>query len=200
MTDNNYCSFQIINGNCLIYDAWPNETLKTSWGIVVLFIHFFIPVFILIFCYGNIVCMLSRRISTNDVHLQNQNPNNSTAMTVNSEKQVTDTHKDKFQLARRNTIKTLLIVGCFFFLCWVQCQIVYMMHNCGYEVDFNGTYYHYSILMVFLNCTVNPFIYLFQYRDYQIALKRFIAFRTRGKDKKQNQSSSSTSTKVFSVQ
>ena len=144
--------------------------------------------------------MLSRRIGTNDIYLQNQNPNNSTATTINNEKQVTNTHKDKFQLARKNTIKTLLIVGCFFFLCWVQCQIVYMMHNCGYEVDFNGTYYHYSILMVFLNCTVNPFIYLFQYRDYQIALKKFIGFRAKGTENRQNQSPSTTSTKVLCVQ
>lgn len=180
----------------MIYDAWPNETLKTTWGIIVLFIHFFIPVFILVFCYGNIVCMLSRRISTNDIHLQNQNPNTN----ANSGNQVVDSHKDKFQLARRNTIKTLLIVRCFFFLCWVQCQIVYMMHNCGYEVDFNSTYYHYSILMVFLNCTVNPFIYLFQYRDYQIAFRKFIGFRTRDRDRRPNHISSAMPTKVFSVQ
>ena len=179
----------------MIYDAWPNETLRTTWGITVLFIHFFIPVFILVFCYGNIVCMLSRRISTNDIHLQNQNSN----ININSGKQMVDSHKDKFQLARRNTIKTLLIVGCFFFLCWVQCQVVYMMHNCGYEVDFNGTYYHYSILMVFLNCTVNPFIYLFQYRDYQIAFRKLIRFRTRDKDRRQNHSSSAMPTKVFTV-
>ena len=45
------------------------------------------------------------------------------------------------------------------------------MYNLGYEVDWNSTYYKFSIVMVFLNCTVNPFIYLFNYKDFQSALK-----------------------------
>ena len=126
----------------------------------------------MVFCYGNIVYMLSRRINTNitDIHLQNQNQNISTK----SKEQLTDAHKDKFQVAKRNTIKTLLIVGCCFIICWSQNQFAYMIFNCGYNIDFNSTYIHFTILMVFLNCTVNPFIYLIQYRDYQIALKKFI--------------------------
>ena len=158
-----------------------------------LFVQFFIPVFILIFCYGRIVYMLSRRISTSitDTHLQNQNPN----ATEKGSQQAVDVHKDKFQLAKRNTIKTLLIVGCCFIICWSQNQFVYLLYNCGYEIDFNSAYLHYTILMVFLNCTVNPFIYLIQYRDYQIALKMFVHFGTREQCGKQNQSSSSVSTK-----
>ena len=86
--------------------------------------------------------------------------------------------KDKFQLARRNTIKTLLIVGCGLIICWTQNQVLYLLHNLGYPVDFNGTYFQYTVLMGFLNCTVNPFIYLAQYRDYQMALKLFLRCNT----------------------
>ena len=46
------------------------------------------------------------------------------------------------------------------------------MFNIGYDVDFNGTFFKVSILMAFINCTVNPFIYLIQYKDYQQALKQ----------------------------
>ena len=125
--------------------------------------------------------MLSRRINTNitDVHTQNQHQNISTK----SREQLTDSHKDKFQVARRNTIKTLLIVGCCFIICWFQNQFAYLIFNCEYNIDFNSTYIHFTILMVFLNCTVNPFIYLFQYRDYQIALKKFIHFRKKEQDR-----------------
>ena len=87
--------------------------------------------------------------------------------------QIMDSGKDKFQLARRNTIKTLLIVGLCFIICWSQNQVRYLMFNCGYELDFNSTYHQFTILMVFLNCTVNPFIYLIKYRDYQEALETF---------------------------
>ena len=96
-------------------------------------------------------------------------------ITVNISKitQVKDSGKDKFQLARRNTIKTLFIVGLCFIICWSQNQTIYFMHNCGYEINFNSTYNQITVLMVFLNCTVNPFIYLIKYRDYQQALKTF---------------------------
>ena len=42
----------------------------------------------------------------------------------NSATQATDTGKVKFQLARRNTIKTLLIVGLCFIICWSQNQVI----------------------------------------------------------------------------
>ena len=46
------------------------------------------------------------------------------------------------------------------------------MYNCGYDLNFNGTYVQYTVVMVFLNCTINPFIYLIKYRDYHEALKK----------------------------
>ena len=46
------------------------------------------------------------------------------------------------------------------------------MYNLGFEADWNSTYYQFTVLMVFLNCTINPFIYLAKYRDYQIALMK----------------------------
>ena len=92
----------------------------------------------------------------------------------NNKAQLANAHKDKFQLARRNTIKTLLIVGCCFIICWTQNQVIYFMFNIGYPVDWNSAYFQFTVLMVFLNTTVNPFVYLFNYKDYQIALKQLL--------------------------
>ena len=124
----------------------------------------------LIFCYGKIVLVLSRRINTDMTDIGAQQSQDMDK----SKTDLTDKHKDKFQLARRNTIKTLLIVGCCFIICWSQNQVLFLMSNCGYQIDWNSAYLHYTILMVFLNSTVNPFIYLINYRDYQHALKRFL--------------------------
>ena len=107
-----------------------------------------------------------RNVNANDKSIEN--------MTADQKKQLGDIHKDKFQMARRNTIKTLLIVGCCFILCWVQNQVLYLMYNLGYEIDWNSPYYHFTVLMVFVNCTVNPFVYLFKYQDYQVALRKFL--------------------------
>ena len=45
------------------------------------------------------------------------------------------------------------------------------MYNIGYDADLNGTFFGVAILMAFLNCTINPFIDLIKYKDYQQALK-----------------------------
>ena len=132
---------------------------------------------VLIICYTKIVWVLTRRINNDLIKPQSdinnlENVSNSVD-NANIVRQITDPGKDKFQLAIRNTIKTLLIVGLCFIICWSQNQVRYLMFNCGYELDFNSTYHQLTILMVFLNCTVNPFIYLIKYSDYQEALKTF---------------------------
>ena len=142
---------------------WPSENLKTIVGLGLILIQFFIPLFILIICYGKIVWVLSRRINKDLIE------NKSTE----TDKPNTDTGKDKFELARRNTIKTLLIVGLCFIICWSQNQVIYLLYNCGYYLNLSVVYQQFTVLMVFLNCTVNPFIYLIKYRDYQQALKAF---------------------------
>ena len=155
--------------------------MKTVFGLCLIIIQFFIPLMVLIICYSKIVWVLTRRINTDLIKIQ-YNTDNSVNVSNSVENakivtQIADSGKDKFQLARRNTIKTLLIVGlCFiicFIICWSQNQVRYLMFNCGYNINFNTTYHQFTILMVFLNCTVNPFIYLIKYRDYQEAFRTF---------------------------
>ena len=127
---------------------------SSIFGIILIIIQFFIPLFVLVYCYGRILWILTRRM---DSELNN---------TINA-----NTHADTFQTARNNTIKTLLIVAVCFIICWSNDQVYYTMYNLGYKVDWNGVYYKFTVLMVFLNSTVNPFVYLVKYKDYQIALR-----------------------------
>ena len=154
---------------------WPSEEMRTAFAVVLVFIQFFGPVMVLIICYGKIVWVLTRRINTDLMKSKSarDSSDNVSSSTVGTISQGADTGKDKFQLARRNTIKTLLIVACCFIICWSQNQIMYFVFNIGYDINFNTTYFQITVLMVFLNCTVNPFIYLIKYRDYQKALKIF---------------------------
>ena len=105
----------------MIYYLWPSEDVKTAFGILLMVIEFFIPFVILIYCYGSIVWMLSRRIHTDMTDINaHQSKTRSINTKINEnqkdknhkrEQQLADVHKDKFQIARRSTIKTLLIVG-----------------------------------------------------------------------------------------
>ena len=165
--------FQIVDGICKRVSIWPSDVARTAAGMSIMFIEFLIPFTVLIFCYCKIIWVLTRRINTdlteNITEIDNSTADINGGATSNSAK---DRGRDMFQLARRNTIKTLLIIGACFIICWSQNQVAYFMYNCGFYVDFNSIYFQVGILMVFLNCTVNPFIYLIKYRDYQEALKR----------------------------
>ena len=118
------------------------------------------------YCYGRIVWVLTRRIDSK-LDKTETSPQNS------SDNKMHTIVRDKFQLARQNTIKTFLLVGLCFIICWLNDQIFFLMFNLGYDVDFNGIYYKFCVLMVFLNCTINPFIYLLKYKDYQHAFREF---------------------------
>ena len=164
---------------CRVATFYPSDAVKTFFGVCLIFIQFIIPCMVLIFCYGKIVWVLTKRINTDLLKTQPkvENSDNSTGPIVNNTKavnQITDTGRDKFQLARRNTIKTLLIVACCFIICWSQNQVLFFMYTWGYNLNFNSIYFNVTILMVFINCTVNPFIYLINYRDFQKALKTFL--------------------------
>ena len=139
----------------MIYDIRPS-VFYSVLGIFVQFLLFILPLIILVYCCGRIVWGLHIRIDTNTTESQSN-------------------LSDKFLLARQNTIKTFLLVGLCFIICWIQNQVYYLMYNLGYDIDWNSTYYKYTILIIFLNCTVNPFIYLIKYKDYQKALKNFFS-------------------------
>ena len=64
------------------------------------------------------------------------------------------------------------------------------MYNLGYKANWNDTYSHFTVLMVFLNCTINPFIYLIKYRDYQEALRVLCGWQ---KQKDRNESNTYSS-------
>ena len=148
-------TLQMVSGICVIYAVRPG-IFYSMFGVFVQFILFILPLMILIYCYGRIVWVLHTRINTNTTESQSN-------------------LGDKFLLARKNTIKTFLLVGLCFIICWSQNQVYYLMFNLGYEADWNSVYYKYSVLIIFLNCTVNPFIYLIKYEDYQKALQNFVS-------------------------
>ena len=173
-------TFQMVSGICVIYAVRPG-ILYSMFGVFVQFILFILPLIILVYCYRRIVWVLHTRINTNTTESQSN-------------------LGDKFLLARKNTIKTFLLVGLCFIICWSQNQVYYLMFNLGYEADWNSVYYKYSVLMIFLNCTVSPFIYLIKYEDYQKALRNFVSCK-KGESKQRSvcSSHSSVSTVVEST-
>ena len=138
---------QVVSNVCLPNVSWPSHLFSSAWGVFVIFIQFIGPLGILIYCYGRIVWILTRKIDSN---LDNKEKNISETKSVLSR---------RFLAERNNTVKTFLLVGVCFIICWVNDEVYYLMYNLGYDADWNGTYFKFCVIMVFLNCTVNPFVY-----------------------------------------
>ena len=149
--------FQVTGGQC--FDIWPSDALQSGVGVLVVFISFLIPLIILIYCYGMILWVLWKRIDSN---LDKGGMSQSSA---------------KFQTAQKNVIKTLFIVVLFLVFCFSYSEVFYLLYHLGYSMDFNGFHYKFSTVLFFFNCTVNPFIYLVNYRDFQEGLKLLLCKR-----------------------
>ena len=126
--------------------------MQSVIGVFIVFVEFLIPLMILIYCYGRILWIIRARIVSN----------------MGSE----DAQTAKFELARSNLIKTLFIVAFFFVICFLGNEVYYLFYGLGFEVNPNTGYYKFTVGMYFLNCTINPFIYLVNYKDFQQALIR----------------------------
>ena len=173
----NFEQLQVVSDECLLYAFWPSLFFSSAVGVLLICIQFIGPLVILIYCYGRIIWVLTRRM---DVNIGNNEINQAV---------------DTFQTARSNTIKTFLLIAVCFIICWSNNQVYYLMYTLGFNADWNGIYYKFTVLMLFLNCTVNPFIYLFKYQDYQKALKSCFCF-TRHENRNKSGITSISSTVV----
>ena len=162
--------FQIVGDNCLFHEVWLSPTFQATFSIFVVFVEFIIPLIILIYCYGRILWIIRARIRSKIA-----SGNKQTA---------------KFELARNNVIKTLFIVVFFLFICYLGVEVLFISSNLGLEVDWNSGYYKFTVIMVFLNCTINPFIYLVNYKDFQRALIRQFRCRLSWHDSYSNRTES----------
>jgi hypothetical protein len=100
-----------------------------------------------------------------------------------------DKGKAQYEQIRRNIIKTLAIVTIFFAILWVPNQSYWFLVNLVIQLPVNGPAYHLSVVFVYINCIINPFIYGAKYKEFQKAvLKIFCPKRQRAIEISSNQS------------
>ncbi len=146
------------NGQCRVYFTWPSPVAKAMFGFVWIFVKLLVPSVTLIYSYGRIAYVLHKKV------------NKKGAVNV-----VGKSAKDEtFAHGKRNTIKTLFVVATCFLLCWSWNQVAFFRFNLGYPVNFTTNEYHTTVMLVYLNTCINPFIYAFKYREFQqAAIKLF---------------------------
>ena len=80
--------------------------------------------------------------------------------------------------AGRNAAITSLMVCCGFVVCWSPNEISFFLNFAGYTIDFSGWFYHFTVVLVFTNSCINPFIYAAKYREFQHGVRRLMRNKT----------------------
>ena len=179
--------FQAVGGVCFLFSIWPSLLTSKIVGVYLVFVAVFLPISILVFVYGRIAWVLSRKV-TIDVLADKMDKDTSNDKVISS---CTNLRMKKYLLAKRNTIKTLFLVAVCFVICWTGNQVLVFLHNIGYKIEFDSEVYQFFVFMVCVNCTINPFIYLAQYKEYQTTLKALICKNSKGKSLEESFSFSS---------
>ncbi|KAK2153531.1 hypothetical protein LSH36_294g03029 [Paralvinella palmiformis] len=146
------------DGRCMPYTEWPSLTVQRAVGLLTISLQFFLPVLMIISAYIRIAISLHQNMAA-ESGSEGGDPKNVI-------------RQNRMKRARMNVVKTLVIVVVSFLCCWTPNQIIYTMYNLGIQIDFNSPFIHFTVISVFLNCCINPFIYAFQYDQFKKELFR----------------------------
>ena len=144
---------EVINGRCNPMSNFVSESWKKVTGVTLFVIQYLIPTVCFITCYSRIFICLRNRVGVEGEACHNA----ATLLTTR---------------ARKNVLKTLVIVVVCFILCTSWNQFMYLAHNFGSTINSKGTFYHLTVIAMFSNCCVNPCIYAFKYERYRRELRK----------------------------
>ncbi|KAI0211278.1 hypothetical protein LSAT2_003902, partial [Lamellibrachia satsuma] len=148
----------VINGRCHFVAIFAIPSWKKVFGVALFIVEYLLPITVFITCYSKMF-----------IHLRNQvHPQ---APDIGHEAVVQNAR------ARRNVLKTLLLVVVGYLLCNTCNQLTFLAYNFGAPLDFSSSYYDFTVVAMFANCCINPFLYALQYRPYQNELRKVFCNR-----------------------
>ena len=147
----------VINGSCTLIEI-SNQSLRMASSVAFFVVQYLLPITVFITCY-------SRMFLRMRTHVHPEAPN------ICHEAMV------KKARARRNVLKTLLLVVIGYLLCNTWNQLTYLAFSFGASLDFSSNYYNFTVIAMFANCCINPFLYALQYRPYQNELRKVFCKR-----------------------
>ena len=86
--------------------------------------------------------------------------------------QMNATTSSSVNAAGRNAVATSLLICCGSIVCWSPNQISTIVSYFGHTyVDYTTWFYHFTVVLVFMNSCINPFIYAAKYREFQAGVR-----------------------------
>ena len=147
---------KVEDGECKSMHFWPSEIVQHFVGVLGIILQFFVPLGILIYTYTKIILVLNKKVYPQPSNAEPSSNNQSS------------------NRAQRNVIKTLIMISVAFVLCWIINQIMFLYYNLGGSLNFSGYLYHISVILVFLNCCINPFVYMCKYDQFKRGVVKLV--------------------------
>ena len=176
---------EVVNGNCQVALQWDNKIGKYAYAVTKALLGFFLPLFIMLYCYIRMLIVVQKSAKMNINARRNDSTQHGSK----------DAATDQKARARQNVIFTLVIVCACFVLCWCWNEVYMLSFNLGYLLTpFDRTFYHFSVIMVYCNCCVNPIVYSLRYREFQSAARKLFLCCSPRKEHTLNDSVDTTKT------
>ncbi|XP_006819709.1 galanin receptor 2a-like [Saccoglossus kowalevskii] len=146
------------HGICLSKKIWFNAEFGRFVGIVNVTAQFIIPLLIMSVAYTRCIMALRKR-SIADVQMGSADAS--------------------LKRASKNVLKMLVVVFLAFILCWGPNQVMFLSFCLGFKLDFGSKLYHASVILVYTNSSVNPFIYALKYKQFQNGVRLIFGCKSR---------------------
>ena len=186
---------RISHGWCLRAYFWPSKMTAAAVGSLTAFLNIVMPIVVHCLCYVRILVILRKRVSP----AENFGPSamalsgvpsvstgvtapatSSTRSTVQMRhlrrvgrlptNQSSDTSRLSMK-ATKNVTKSFAIVTACFFVCWIPRKTYVYLYRLGTVTNFRDTF-QYTVILAFLNCCINPFIYAAKYDAFKKGLAK----------------------------
>ncbi|XP_038052332.1 apelin receptor-like [Patiria miniata] len=144
--------------------------------------EFLLPVCIMGFCYISIVRALRRQ-----------------ERVCHTPAQPGSTGAGKMSARNRNITMTLITLFVLFVICWAPNQTTFFQFNLGGPLDYQGGWYHFTVILAFLNSCVNPFVYAFRMKQFRQRVVMMLCCGCGSRGNRRQGSQSNRTTVVQSV-
>ena len=148
----------VIDGRCYVMAIFASVFWKKVCGVALFVFQFLLPIIVFVVCYARMFMEMR-----NQVH-----PQGSTVVPHASVQKAR---------ARRNILKTLLVVVIGYLLCNSFNQVSFLAFNFGAPLDFSSHFYNFTVIAMLANCCINPFLYAMQYHTFQDELRKLFCRR-----------------------
>ena len=144
---------RVVDGRCKSCAFFVNDFWRRTAGVILFVIQYLVPTLCFITCYSRIYLYLRRRIEP-----EAQASGNAAAAAK--------------ARVRRNVLKTLVIIVVCYIVCNSWNQFSFLAFNFGAPLNYTSTFYHFTVILMFTNCCINPVVYTVQYQRYKTELRK----------------------------